>query len=296
MTPERGATNGTTKPSSEEVADILRERIRTGVLKTGAHMPTQAQLVQEFGVERGAIRKAVEHLKSEGMLTAVTRGAPPRIAGPPPVVVEADDDEPQQTAALLGPKILAAFGAPEVRIDALCLTAESLALALAEPLQRIRSGRLTPRSVKVRILLPDRHLDLAFPRPADDAEDAAQVHERWLHLRNIQGAAMRHHLLAMRSTRDLDVEVTFRALPFTPPVKIYLLNDTEALFAYYTVTRRPEQIDGNTVELFDVLGSDSTLFTFNGDGEARDGAFVAESSKWFEGLWTTVATDLNLEP
>ncbi|MFE6042363.1 winged helix-turn-helix domain-containing protein [Streptomyces sp. NPDC056452] len=294
MTPERGATNGTTKPSSEEVADILRERILTGVLKTGASMPTQAQLVEEFGVERGAIRKAVEHLKSEGMLTAVTRGAPPRIAGPPPVGGEADD-EPQQTAALLGPKILAAFGAPEVRIDALCLTAESLALALAEPLQRIRSGRLTPRSVKVRILLPDRRLDLAFPRPADDAEDAAQVHERWLHLRNIQGAAMRHHLLAMRSTRHLDVEVTFRALPFTPPVKIYLLNDAEALFAYYTVTRREEQIDGSPVQLFDVLGSDSTLFTFNGDGGVRDEAFVAQSSMWFEGLWTTVATDLNLE-
>ncbi|MFD9542670.1 winged helix-turn-helix domain-containing protein [Streptomyces sp. NPDC060022] len=296
MTLERGATNGTTKPSSEEVADILRERIRTGVLKTGAHMPTQAQLVEEFGVERGAIRKAVEHLKAEGMLTAVTRGAPPRIAGTTPVVVGADDDEPQQTAALLGPKILAAFGEPDVRIDALCLTAESLALALAEPLQRIRSGRLTPRSVKVRILLPDRDLDLAFPRPADDAEDAAQVHERWLHLRNIQGGALRHNLLAMRSTRDLDVEVTFKALPFTPPVKIYLLNDAEALFAYYTVTRREEQIDGSPVELFDVLGSDSTLFTFNGDGGVRDEAFVAQSSMWFEGLWTTVATDLNLEP
>ncbi|MFE2022617.1 winged helix-turn-helix domain-containing protein [Streptomyces sp. NPDC059499] len=288
--------NGTTKPSSEEVADVLRERIRTGVLKTGAHMPTQAQLVEEFGVERGAIRRAVEHLKAEGMLTAVTRGAPPRIAGPPSVGGEADDAEPQQTAAVLGPKILAAFGAPEVRIDALCLTAESLSLALAEPLQRIRSGRLKPRSVKVRILLPDRHLDLAFPRPADDAEDAAQVHERWLNLRNIQGAALRHNLLAMRSTLHLDVEVTFRALPFTPPVKIYLLNDSEALFAYYTVTRRQEQIDGSPVELFDVLGSDSTLFMFNGDGGVRDEAFVAQSSMWFEGLWTTVATDLNLEP
>ncbi|MFD9501121.1 winged helix-turn-helix domain-containing protein [Streptomyces sp. NPDC060035] len=288
--------NGTKKPSSEEVADILRERIRTGVLKAGDHMPTQAQLVEEFGIERGAIRRAVEHLKAEGMLTAVTRGAPARIAGPPPVVDEADGGEPQQTAAGLGPKILAAFGAPDVRIDALCLTSESLALALAEPLQRIRSGRLAPRSVKVRILLPDRDLDLAFPRPADEPKDAAQVHERWLHLRNIQGAALRHNLLAMRSTRNLDVEVTFRALPFTPPVKIYLLNGTEALFAYYTVTRREEQIGGSPVELFDVLGSDSTLFTFNGDGGVRDEAFVAQSSMWFESLWTTVATDLNLEP
>ncbi|MFD6276595.1 GntR family transcriptional regulator [Streptomyces sp. NPDC060209] len=288
--------NGTEKPSSEEVADILRARIRTGVLRTGDHMPTQAQLVEEFGVERGAIRRAVERLKVEGMLTDVTRGAPPRIAGPPPATDEVHGGEPQQTAAGLGPKLLAAFGAPDVRIDALCLTAESLALALSEPLQRVRSGRLAPRSVKVRILLPDRDLDLAFPRPADDADDAAQVHKRWLKLRNIQGASLRQHLLAMRSTLDVDVEVTFRALPFTPPVKVYLLNDAEVLFAYYTVTRREEQIEGSPVVLFDVLGSDSTLFTFNHDGGTRDEAFVAQSSMWFEGLWTTVATDLNLEP
>ncbi|MFD7968519.1 GntR family transcriptional regulator [Streptomyces clavifer] len=288
--------NGTRKPSAEEVADVLRARIRAGTLKAGDQMPTQARLVKEFGVERGAIRRAVERLKGEGLLTAVTRGAPPRIAAPSSADGEAAADGPQQTAAGLGPKILAAFEVPDVRIDALCLTAESLALALAEPLQRIRSGRLAPRSVKVRILLPGRHLDLAFPRPADDSEDAAQVHERWLHLRNIQGGALRHNLLAMRSTRDLDVEVTFKALPFTPPVKIYLLNEAEVLFAYYTVTRREEQIAGSPVELFDVLGSDSTLFPFTVDGGVRDEAFVAQSAQWFEGIWTTVATDLHLEP
>lgn len=287
--------NGTRKPSPEDVADILRARIRTGELKAGDRMPTQAQLVEEFGVERGVIRRALRHLEAEGMLIAATRGAPPRVAGSPPVDEEAHGGEPQQTAVGLGPKILAAFEAPDVRIDALCLTAESLALALAEPLRQIWSGRLAPRSVKVRILLPGRGLDLAFPRPADETEDAAQVHERWLHLRNIQGAALRHNLLSMGSRRGLDVEVTFRALPFTPPVKMYLLNGAEALFAYYTVTRREEQIDGSPVELFDVLGSDSVLFAYNRDGGGRDEAFVEQSSMWFEGLWATIATELNLD-
>ncbi|MFJ8858748.1 GntR family transcriptional regulator [Streptomyces sp. NPDC102451] len=294
MTPERTATNGAGRPSAEQVAGILRTRIHTGELRAGDHMPTQAELVREFGVQRGAVRRALEHLKAEGLLTDVTRGAPARVAGPLPATGPADGEEPQQTAAGLGPRILAAFDEPDVRIDALCLTAESLALALAEPLQRIRSGRIAPRSVKVRILLPDRHLELAFPRPADDAGDTRQVHERWLDLRNVQGASLRHNLLALRSTRDLDVEVTFRALPFTPPVKIYLLNGKEALFAYYTVTRRAEQIDGRPVELFDVLGSDSTLFPFTGEGGVRDEAFVAESAGWFDGLWTTVATELKL--
>ncbi|WP_406406365.1 hypothetical protein [Streptomyces sp. NBC_01643] len=86
------------------------------------------------------------------------------------------------------------------------------------------------------------------------------VHEGWLALRNSQGQVLKHNLESLRSTRDLDVEVTMRALPFTPPVKLYLLNGTEALFAYYTVERREELIEGSPTELFDVLGSDSTLF------------------------------------
>ena len=113
-------------------------------------------------------------------------------------------------------------------------------------------------------MLPSRDLDLAFPRPVEEESGDEQAGARTLAVAAQQPRrrSCGHSLRALRSTRGIDVEVTLKALPFTPPVKIYLLNDTEALFAYYTVTRRPEQIDGNTVELFDVLGSDSTLFTF----------------------------------
>ncbi|WP_432104667.1 winged helix-turn-helix domain-containing protein [Streptomyces sp. bgisy091] len=297
MDSQHTGTKTSGSPSPRQVADVLRTRIRGGVPRPGEHMPTQAELVREFGVQRGAIRRALEHLKEEGLLTAVTRGAPARVADPLPSPGGVRSDEPQQTAAGLGPRILAAFDSPDVRIDALCLTAETLALALAEPLQRIRSRRITPRSVKVRILLPDRHLNMAFPRPADESAvtDTEQVHARWLRLRNVQGAALRHNLVAMRSTHDLDVQVDFRALPFTPPVKMYLLNEAEALFAYYVVTRRPEEIAGRSVELVDVLGSDSTLFPFSAESGVRDASFVAESARWFDALWTTASTRLNLD-
>ncbi|MFE7108314.1 GntR family transcriptional regulator [Streptomyces sp. NPDC057575] len=280
--------NGSRKPSPEAVADALRERIRTGVLKAGDHLPTQSVLAKEFGVERGVIRQALQRLQGDGLLTGVTRGAPPRVASP------ADTEAPLQTAAGLGPRILGAFGNGDVRIDALCLTAESLNLALAEPLQQIRAGRLKPRSVKVRIMLPARDLDMAFPRRAEPLEDDRVVHERWLALRNSQAYVVKHNLEALRSTRDLKVEVEMRALPFTPPVKLYLLNRSEALFAYYTVTQREELIDGDPIELFDVLGSDSTLFRFEGSAGVRDQLFVTQSEAWFEGLWNTIATELVL--
>ncbi|MGW6901661.1 GntR family transcriptional regulator [Streptomyces sp. NBC_01727] len=280
--------NGSRKPSPDEVAEALRVRIRTGDLKSGDQLPTQAVLAEEFGVERGVVRLALQRLQGDGLLTGVTRGAPPRVASPAAVEV------PQQTAAGLGPRILGAFQDDAVRIDALCLTAESLTLALSEPLQRIRAGKPAPRSVKVRVMLPARDLDLAFPRRAKPLQDDGAVHQRWLALRNSQGQVLKHNLESLRSTHDLDVEVTMRALPFTPPVKLYLLNGTEALFAYYTVEKREELIEGSPTELFDVLGSDSTLFRFEVTAGVRDQLFVAQSAAWFESLWNTIATELVL--
>ncbi|MFD5039190.1 winged helix-turn-helix domain-containing protein [Streptomyces sp. NPDC058377] len=291
LQPERTALNNDGKPSSEEIAQVLRSRIRKGVLRPGEPMPTQAVLADEFRVERGAIRQALKHLQEDGLLTAVTRGAPARVAAVPGVLPGAVG--PLQTSAALGPRVLEAFGVPDVRIDALCLTAESLALAIAEPVQRIRSGLLAPRSVRVRILLPARDLDLAFPRSVTGEGDGDRVHERWLRLRDVQSGSLRHYLRALRSTHDLDVEVSLREIPFTPPMKLYLLNGDEALFAYYTVTQRSESIDNSQVEMFDVLGSHSTLFSFaRASGQVRDKAFVEQSQRWFDSLWSTIATDL----
>jgi hypothetical protein len=286
--------NGTRTPSPREVADILSERIRKGVLRAGERMPTQETLADEFGVERAAIRQALQFLEDAGLLAGRTRGAPARIARLPSGATPAVG-EPQQTAAGLGPRIMEAFEAPDVRIDAICLTAESLNAALADPLQLIRAGRITPDTVRVRLLLPSRNLDLAFPRPAEKSGDDKRVHEHWLGLRNSHGAVLRHSLRALRSTRSIDVEVSFKALRFTPPVKLYLLNGSEALFAYYTVKRREEQIDDRPVEIYDALGSDSTLFPFERGRGAQDEAFVTESQAWFDGLWDTIATEITLD-
>ena len=200
-------------------------------------------------------------------------------------------EEPQQTAAGLGPRIMEAFEAPHVRIDAICLTAESLNMALAEPLQLIRSGQITPETVKVRVLVPSRDLELAFPRPAE----RSPVTRGWCTNTGCRCATATarycgHSLRALRSTRGIDVEVTLKALPFTPPVKLYLLNGSEALFAYYTVKKREEQIDDTPIEIYDALGSDSMLFPFERGGGARDEAFVTQSQAWFDGLWGTIAT------
>jgi hypothetical protein len=277
------------------VADVLRGRIRSGELRPGQRMPTQARLADEFGVERGAVRQALRILQSEHLLTNVSKGAPATVApeagsGRVPAGPYAP---PQPTMVALAPRIAEAFAAPHVEIDAVCLTAVSLTLAIGEPLRRIHAGELKPAKVDVRVLLPSREIDLAFPTPVDAATDG-RLQRRWVSHRNAQVQVLRHNLLALRATHGIDVRVTFRAVPFTPPVKLYLLNGREALFAYYTLTRREEEIDHEHLEMYDAEGTQSMLFAFEQGAGLRDTTFVEQSHLWFNALGETISSELLL--
>ncbi|MFJ5308374.1 GntR family transcriptional regulator [Streptomyces sp. NPDC088350] len=290
VTQENVAVNGSRSFSPQEIADALRDRIRTGDLKAGDRLPTQADLAEEFGVERGAVRQALRLLQEAGLLTNVSKGSPPRIAEP----AAPTRDEPQPTMVGLAPRLTDAFSAPNVRIDVVCHTAETLMVAIGEPLRLIHEGRLRPQSIEVRILVPSREITLAFPVPVDDSGEDDSVHKRWLGLRNAQGQVLQHNLQALRATHGMDVRVTFRALPFTPPVKLYLLNGQEALLGYYMLVRREEEYGSQTLEMYDALGSQSVLFSFLRQTGERDAAFVEQSQLWFDALWETITTDLTL--
>ncbi|MFF7856832.1 GntR family transcriptional regulator [Streptomyces sp. NPDC007904] len=300
MDPEHASGNGRKRPqrpqrTHREVADELRARIRSGALRPGQRMPTQAQLADEFGVERGAVRQALRILQSEQLLTDVSKGAPATVTADPDRALTGPTAPPTFTTVALAPRIAAAFAAEHVEIDAVCLTAVSLNLALGEPLRRIHAGRVKPAKVDVRVLLPGGDIDLAFPVPVEGRDGAGgPVHEWWLAQRNAQGLVLRHNLLALRATHGIDVRVTFRALPFTPPVQTYLLNGEEALFAYYTVTRHEERTDRENLEMYDAQGIRSLLFAFEQGAGRRDAAFVEQSRLWFDALWGTISSELVL--
>ncbi|MFE0510084.1 FadR/GntR family transcriptional regulator [Streptomyces sp. NPDC058964] len=301
MDPEHASVNGRKRSqrprkSHREVADELRTRITSGVLRPGQRMPTQAKLADEFGVERGAVRQALRILQSEHLLTNVSKGSPATVAPNPgrSLLTAGPGAAPQPTMVSLAPRTAAAFAAPHVEIDALCLTSVSLTLAIGEPLRQIHAGRLKPAKVDVRVLLPSRDIELAFPAPVGDASAAGLLRRRWLAQRNAQGQVLRHNLLALRATHGIDVRVSFRALPFTPPVKLYLLNGTEALFAYYTLTRREREIEHEHLEMYDAEGTRSMLFAFEQGAGLRDTTFVEQSHLWFNALWETISSELQL--
>jgi hypothetical protein len=289
VTQENVAVNGSKRLSPQEIADILRERIRVGELKAGDRLPTQAELAEEFGVERGTVRQALRALQEDGLLSNVSKGSPPRIAEPAPV-----RDAPQPTMVGLAPRLSEAFAADHVRVDVVSHTSETLMLALGDSLRRIHEGRIRPTSIEFRVLLPSRDINLAFPVLIDRDAEEDPVHQRWLEMRNAQAHVLKYNLNAVRSTHGIDVQVTFRALPFTPPVKMYLLNGEEVLLGYYMLERREEEYESQTLEMYDVLGSRSVLFSFLKAAGQRDAAFVEESQKWFDALWETITTDLTL--
>lgn len=168
-------------------------------------------------------------------------------------------------------------------------------VAVGEPVRLIHEGRLRPESIEFRVLLPSRTINLAFPVLVDEnAGDDDPVHERWLQMRNAQAQVLQHNLQSVRHTHGIDVHVRFRALPFTPPMKLYLLNGQEALIGYYMLARREEEWGTQTLDMYDALGSQSLLFSFSKQAGQRDQAFVEESQKWFDALWETITTDLTL--
>jgi len=60
-------------PLYEQLAAILRERIRTGDLKHLDRVPPETTLEQEFEVSRDTVRRAIQQLRDEGLVFTVRR-------------------------------------------------------------------------------------------------------------------------------------------------------------------------------------------------------------------------------
>jgi DNA-binding GntR family transcriptional regulator len=71
-------------PLWQQLAAILRAQIESGELQPGRVMPSETTLMQEHGLARGTVRKAIDALVSEGLVNRVqgrgtfVRGQPPK--------------------------------------------------------------------------------------------------------------------------------------------------------------------------------------------------------------------------
>jgi DNA-binding GntR family transcriptional regulator len=62
-------------PVYQQLAAILRAQIESGELRSGRPIPSERTLTQQYGVAVGTVKKAVEVLRTEGLVhTVIGRG------------------------------------------------------------------------------------------------------------------------------------------------------------------------------------------------------------------------------
>lgn len=54
-------------PIHEQISEALRARIRSGQLPVGSRLPAESTLMEEFGVARGTVRRALRTLNEQGI-------------------------------------------------------------------------------------------------------------------------------------------------------------------------------------------------------------------------------------
>jgi len=69
----------------QDIAEELRRRIKDGVYAVGEALPSEPQLMDEFGVARPTVRNALAYLRRDGLIEAA-RGKGMFVAQPPPVL------------------------------------------------------------------------------------------------------------------------------------------------------------------------------------------------------------------
>ncbi|MFE3451588.1 GntR family transcriptional regulator [Nonomuraea sp. NPDC059194] len=75
-------THGKSQPAYATLASDLRQRIASGEYPPGAMIPSEAALMEAYGVARGTVRQALAELESEGLVVSHA-GRGRRVQGQP---------------------------------------------------------------------------------------------------------------------------------------------------------------------------------------------------------------------
>jgi hypothetical protein len=229
-----------------------------------------------YNVARETVKAAIRILRDERLVVSRQGSG---------AFVRAQTDKPVG----LRPHIEAAFESPHVSIDFAGFAGETLQGALSEPLDKIRAGKLTPDSVRIRILLPDLDAPMSLPSRTDRVDDVA-VRQRMAHITDRSVESIRD---AVAELAELDLlrsgTVETRVYATSPAFKLYVLNGEEAFFGFYPIARHRVTVGGEQVSIFDPMGKDATLFYFTTDDDDLYRDYVAQARMWFESVWSTVA-------
>jgi len=272
------------RPPYLQVASSLRAGILTRRFTPGEKLPSGTSLAAHYGVARMTVQQAVRLLRDEGLVVSRTGSG---------VFVR----ERTELPVGLRPHIERAFDAEDVTLDFFGFSGETLQGAMQEPLDKIRAGRHTPRSIRVRALVPDGEKPWTLPCDVKTREDDPAFRGR------VHGIMRRHMEPLVHSITELaelglveSAAAEVRSQPAAPLFKLYIINGREAFHGFYPVRKHAVKIDGSTHNVFDLMGKDTTLFhqEASDDPEALGSQFVSQATTWFESIWTNISTEVTL--
>ncbi|MEV6261227.1 winged helix-turn-helix domain-containing protein [Streptomyces sp. NPDC051784] len=288
------------------VADALRREIRSGTRRPGERLPTQGELVDRFGVSRATVSQALSLLRKERLI--VTRqGSGSVVASGPgggraqPAATESSEDDgawavvsEHVTPVLLKPYLVEAFEASVVRLDVFSMTTESLAARVVDQKDRIVAKEIpAPRSITARLLLPDTgSTALAIPRQVAERDDP-RVRARLGGILHSHVTMLRNALFELRRLRLVEeVDVQVRLVPFSPQVKLYILNNRVVLQGFYIPEEGVATLpDGEEVATYDAYGTGATLYPFraSADSTPEQAGVVRAARMFFDANWDALA-------
>ncbi len=264
----------------EQVAGHLRASILTEDLQPGDKLATVAQLAEEYGVSKTTIERAIDILKAEHLVVA-RQGAGTFVR------------TPSVRSTGLRPHVEAAFEADAVAVDFIGFSGETLHGAMTECLDKVRIGRFRPRSVTIRMILPDTGQAWTIPTKSDgsDSPEFRKRHQRTIDryaggLTDTVEELVTHGLIESGS-------VIVRQFGMPRLSKLYLINGLDAFFGWYATITHKVRFDGKTIPILDLMGKDTELVHFGSESpDPAAGLFVSESQTFFESQWDLVATPL----
>ena len=269
------------RPPYQQVANALRAAILTRVFQPGEKLPSGPALAKRYGVARMTVQQAVRLLRDEGLVVSRQGSG---------VFVRARTERPVG----LRPHLERAFEESKVAIDFVGFSGETLHGALNEPIDKVRAGRLRPQSLRVRLLVPNPANPWTLPARVDDLGDSPAFRRRAARIME------RHSYAIVDAVNELgelglidDVHAEVRVAPTVPLFKLYLVNDTEVFFGYYPVQEHMVKLDNEPIAMWDLMGKDATLFHYSAyaDPDSMASQYVAESARWFDSIWTSVARE-----
>lgn len=268
------------RPDYQQIADQMRAAILTRTFEPGQQLPTQEELATRYVVARETVKRGLDILKAEGLVfSRQGKGTFVR-------------ERPEKPVGLR-PHIERAFAEKAVTIDFSGYTAETLHGAIAEPLDKVRSGRLTPESIRIRLLLSDLTQPLAVPVATEGGPEVnVAVRKRMANISTRHAGAI---AAAIEELADLslvpEATVETRVHGSAPLFKAYVINGSDAFFGYYPIVEHEVRLGTDRQAIYDPMGKDAVMFHYvhDGDPDSTGSQFLRQTVSWFESVWNTIA-------